>query len=242
MSLRRHLPATLRTELQALRRQLRDRRSGLRQRFVNVSGPTGAWPERLVVEQAIRPSALVTAKLHNLRRAAAVLNDRLIPPGALLSLGHLIGPPTARRGYQAGRMLAEGKVVAEEGGGLCQLSGVIYLLGLQAGLRVEERHPHSLDLYTETTRFCELGSDATLVWAYKDLRLENTHAHPVAFRFQIAEDRLRGALCAPESVVPHEVVFVREDLADGSRRVRTVVDGVERHEDRYVPLDPEGGG
>jgi len=58
------------------------------------------------------------------------------------------------------------------GGGLCQLSGIIYHAVLEAGLEILERHPHSLDIYTATTRYTPLGSDAAVVYGHKDLRFK----------------------------------------------------------------------
>jgi vancomycin resistance protein VanW len=44
------------------------------------------------------------------------------------------------------------------GGGLCQLSGIVYEAGLRAGLDPAERHPHSRDLYARRTASRRWGS------------------------------------------------------------------------------------
>jgi vancomycin resistance protein VanW len=171
------------------------------------------------------PGPFAAGKLHNLELAARTLNDLVVSPGRVLSLGHVLGDPTLRRGYREGRMVTASGVVSEAGGGLCQLSGMVYLLSLKVGLRVLERHAHSVDLYDDHTRFCPLGADATLVYGYRDLRVENTLPVPIAFRFRAVDAALVGSLCAPRPLAVLDVRFRRTDLADGTRDVETWVEG-----------------
>jgi vancomycin resistance protein VanW len=49
--------------------------------------------------------------------------------------------PTSARGFLPGRSLLAGELRPDYGGGLCQLSGLIYNVSLMAGLEVLERHP-----------------------------------------------------------------------------------------------------
>jgi vancomycin resistance protein VanW len=106
-----------------------------------------------------------------------------------------------------GRTLVQGKLQAEVGGGLCQLSGLVYYLALQGGLKVLERYPHSVDIYTDETRFTPLGSDATVVYGYKDLRVVNSLSQPICFNVRVEADRVVGELWATQPIVPYEVMF-----------------------------------
>jgi len=138
--------------------------------------------------------------VHNLRLATDRVEDILIPPGGIFSFWHVIGSPSARRGYQQGRNIINGRLQADYGGGLCQLAGLLYHLGLQAGLTIVERHPHSLDIYEDHERYSPLGADATVVYGYKDLRLQNPYPHSLWFRFQLAENQLQGKLWAEQEI------------------------------------------
>jgi len=93
------------------------------------------------------------------------------------------------------------------GGGLCQLSGLLYHLALTGGIGIVERHPHSTDLYTDATRYTPLGADATTAYGYKDLRFKNTLDIPFCFRVRIEGDKLIGSLSAPESLREYELRF-----------------------------------
>ena len=90
---------------------------------------------------------------------------------------------------------------------MCQLSGLLYHLALTAGLNVVERYPHSVDLYTEETRYTPLGADATTAYGYKDLRLLNNLKIPVCFRIKIEGNQLIGSICAAESLNEYELKF-----------------------------------
>ena len=95
----------------------------------------------------------------------------------------------------------------EVGGGLCQVSGLIYFLALHGGMNILERHAHSLDIYTEEERFTPLGSDATVVFGYKDLRFMNPYDFPVSLNFLIPETVLTGELIASSHLEPLSIKF-----------------------------------
>ncbi|MCP3145264.1 VanW family protein [Pyxidicoccus xibeiensis] len=214
--LRPLVPVPVRVRVALTRRALRDVRSGARWSMVGVGSAAAveAWPERVSVSQSLGRSSYLEGKRHNLALAIRRLQDVRVPPGRLFSFWRLVGSPSRRRGFVDGRNLVGGALMASEGGGLCQLSGLIHLMALRAGLQVVERHPHSVDLYTEETRFAPLGSDATVVYGYKDLRLRNVLPFPVALRFHLEEDRLTGSLHAPAPVETFDVEFVTRDAPD----------------------------
>jgi vancomycin resistance protein VanW len=104
----------------------------------------------------------VEAKIHNITLAIKGMNNLVIPPGTIFSFWHIVGRPTRVRGYLPGRSLVGGQLGPDFGGGLCQLSGLIYCTSLVAGLQILERHPHSRDIYDDQTRYAPLGADAAV--------------------------------------------------------------------------------
>lgn len=167
------------------------------------------------IEQPIKQSPLWEGKLANLRRGVAVLDGVLIAPGELFSFWHWIGQPTGARGFAVGRTIRDDTATGDLGGGLCQLSGIVYELGLRGGLHIAERHPHSRDLYqSEGERFTPLGLDATVVWPWKDLRLENRLGVPVVLRLAVEGMELRAWLNAEGEVPEQSIRIDRTDHAD----------------------------
>ncbi len=209
------------------RRWLADWISGRRNRFACARHPAEGTPHDLPVRfglsQPILPSEGVEAKLHNIRLALKTLNSVRLPSGGLFSFWWLVGRPSAGRGFRAGRSLLGGRLALDYGGGLCQLSGIIYHTALLAGLRILERHPHSVDIYEDGARYTPLGADATVAFAFKDLRLENTLPAPVSFRFALAPGQLTSEFCSAAPVAPCEVSFVRIRESAHERVVETHV-------------------
>ncbi|PJZ45900.1 VanW family protein [Leptospira brenneri] len=149
------------------------------------------WNEETTLSLPIFDSPLKVGKLQNLRIAIANLNGRILFPGKIFSFWYELGNPTLAKGYTEGRVIRNGLVGSEIAGGLCQLSGIIYYLSLELGLEVLERFPHSRDLYTENTRFTPLGTDASVVYPTKDLRIQNSFPFPLLFEFDLTDTVLR---------------------------------------------------
>lgn len=233
------LPEEPRLVVALARRRLRDRLSGDHRRIGRCESQP-VQPTHLVVEiaQEIRNTAFTEGKLANIRRAAGQLDGLIIAPDSIFSFWAVLSRPTEAAGYRLGRSIRGGAVAGEIGGGLCQISGIAYELGLRAGLDPVERHPHSRDLYTESERFTPLGLDATVVWPYKDLRLANPFDMPVTLHFAVEGMRLRAALHAPVAIAPMTIEIERIDHPD-RRDVRVSRGGVTVSHDSYAaPVTP----
>ncbi len=144
-------------------------------------------PNQIRLTQELKPNS---AKVHNLELAASSISSVLIEPNRIFSFWKAVGRPTQQRGFVESRSIVGNEVRASVGGGLCQLSGLIYYLSLTAGLEIIERHNHSIDIYTEQTRFTPLGSDATVAYGYKDLKLKNNFSFPISFSFVIDKEEI----------------------------------------------------
>ncbi len=223
--LKRFIPGALRFRMRTTWIFIRDIFTGIRFRFArNSPGKISlgrAFPERITITQRINISEWAENKKHNLRLAVATFQDLPLDPGEVFAYWHYVGNPTERAGYKVGINIIASKLGFDVGGGLCQLSGLLYHLALTAGLEVIERHPHSVDLYTEETRYTPLGADATSAYGYKDLRLRNNRGFPICFRVRIEETELIGSLCSPENIEEHQLEFPLE-VRDGVEVVQTL--------------------
>lgn len=224
--LRRELPPPARMCVARIRRWLSDLASGDRLRFVVRAKPDIGpdWIARVSVRQKIFKTERSAGKVFNLRLASTYFDGLVCPPGALLSFWSILGAPSPERGFREGRAIRENQLAPEFGGGLCQLSGLLYELGLRAGLAVRERHPHSHDLYTEATRFTPLGLDATVVWGYKDLRLA-VGAHQIAFQVTVGGEWIEGRLLTRAPIALASLDVARRDAPTGSQVTVTRVTG-----------------
>ena len=220
--IRNYIPLTFRQELKRCLRYTADFRSG-----ISFDSNVGA----LVAEQAIKvvqpimQSAFYENKVINITRGASLLNQNLIAPNGYWSFWQRIHRPSSSNGFLLGRNLINGELLAHTGGGLCQLSSMVYHLALLAGLTIVERHSHSIDIYEEDQRFTPLGADATVVWGFKDLRLYNPYPFAVSLQFIVKNGELIGELHADTHLKQRLVQFECEPLENKRIKVNTFVDG-----------------
>lgn len=112
-------------------------------------------------------------KITNLALAAKRLNGVIIRPGEIFSYWKLIGKPSRHKGYKTGMILRNGIVSSGIGGGLCQMSNLIYWMTLHTPLTVIERHRHGYDVFPDSNRTLPFGSGATCFYPHGDLMILN---------------------------------------------------------------------
>lgn len=159
----------------------------------------------LTISQEIKPGLTFENKLHNIELASKRINRHVLKPNQILSFLKIIGNPN--QNFKKSRTLVNGKLKQENGGGMCQVSGIVYQMSLIAGLEILERHNHSVDIYTEETRFAPLGCDATIVYGYKDLRIKNNLPFPVKFEIKIVDNYLHATLFSVKAIEKKELAF-----------------------------------
>lgn len=180
------------------------------------------YSKEIVLRQQLFPNE---AKLRNLQIAIDAINSVDIYPNEIFSFWKVVGAPSVSRGFVKSRSLVAGKIEASIGGGLCQLSGMIYYLSLMAGLKVVERHNHSIDIYTDATRYTPLGSDATVAYGYKDLRIENTFQEPISFSFHLDRNSITIWLHFNDTIKKQQVDFKQHQVSSTTIEVETIVNG-----------------
>jgi len=212
--LRRIVPAPVKRQVKLIQRALSDLRSGTRGRFAQGDA-TQSLEHSLSLSQPILNATSEQSrinKIHNIKLAATSIAAIEIKPGEIFSFWRIAGAPTAKNGFKPGINIINGKVIEDTGGGLCQLSGIIYHLSLIGGLTVLERSNHSVDLYHDGERYTPLGADCAVFYGYKDLRLQNDYDHPIRFRFEMIDERLICYLESAKKIAARPISF--ETLQD----------------------------
>lgn len=163
----------------------------------------------LSMRQEIKANETFESKRTNFKIASKKINKVIIYPNEIFSFWHIIGNP--KKQFEKGRTIQNGKIKEDIGGGLCQVSGLVYYISLLAGLKIIERHNHSVDLYNDETRFCPLGTDATIVYGYKDLRILNSNSFPIKFEILVIENFIEIKLYSKEKIEEHQLNFKIEE-------------------------------
>lgn len=200
-AVKRAVGVTAGAAIRRLRREMqwRDRR-------VDFEVVHGAAPfEHVVAEHAtplMRRLAGVEERLQrnkavNLRIAAACLDGVVVGPGQRLSFWREVGKPTRRRGFLEGLVLQQGRLGTGVGGGLCQMSNLLFWMTLHTPLTVVERWRHSYDVFPDAGRTQPFGSGATVAWPLLDLQIENRTRVPYQLSLAVTDTHLVGTWTAP---------------------------------------------
>ncbi|WP_227765902.1 VanW family protein [Zhaonella formicivorans] len=107
-------------------------------------------------------------RTHNIILSAQKLDNHFIPPGSIFSFNEVVGPRTKEDGYKDALIIVENEFEPGLGGGVCQVSSTLYNAALKANLAIKERRRHSLPV-----NYVPPGLDATVVYGYIDLKLQN---------------------------------------------------------------------
>lgn len=136
-------------------------------------------------------------KITNLRIAASRINGRVIQPGERFSFWRHVGNPTAQRGFLEGLVLSQGKLTSGVGGGMCQMTNLLYWITLHTPLDVVERWRHSYDVFPDTKRNQPFGSGATCAYPSLDVQIVNNTNMPFRLRMELTESHLQGQWDSP---------------------------------------------
>ena len=146
-------------------------------------------------------------KIVNLRLAVAKLDGVVLHPGETFSYWRLIGKPSCAKGYQEGMVLFLGRIGSDVGGGLCQLSNLIFWMTLHTPLTVVERYRHSHDVFPDSNRTQPFGSGATCAYPHRDLMIRNDTDQDFQLCLQVGETLLEGCWRAMRTpTVRYEIV------------------------------------
>ncbi|MBN2663428.1 MAG: VanW family protein [Bacteroidales bacterium] len=208
--MKKYIPNRIKLNLKVLLRFLNDLIKGYLTKFASKNPNTTDFQYKVDLTQDFKPTSSRNNKIINIKLASQKINEIVINPTEIFSFWKTIGKPSKRKGFTKGRNLIQGELKVDYGGGLCQLSGMIYYAALLSNLEILERHNHTVDLYTDEERFAPLGSDATVVYGYKDLRIRNNYSFPVRFKLTVNKDNLHVALLSPEKINEVEILFETE--------------------------------
>lgn len=146
----------------------------------------------------------------NLAIACAALDGRVLRPGQLFSFWRLVQRPTAARGFLPGVVLSQGRVVSGVGGGLCQLTNLLYWMTLHTPLTVTERWRHSYDVFPDSGRSVPFASGATCAWPSLDLQIRNDTLDGYRLSVAVVDGELRGRWCADAAPTRRYRVYERD--------------------------------
>jgi vancomycin resistance protein YoaR len=118
-------------------------------------------------------------RIQNIQTASARFHGLLVPPGAVFSMGDVLGDVSLDAGYAEALIIFGGRTIKGVGGGVCQVSTTLFRTVFFGGYPVIERYPHAYRVgYYEQTPSGGYnpdlaGLDATVFVPVVDFRFQN---------------------------------------------------------------------
>lgn len=112
-------------------------------------------------------------KVFNLKLAAKTLDKLVIYPGETFSFWKAVRYADRDTPYKDGLVVADGKLQTLPGGGLCQMSNLLFWLFLHTPLTVAERHGHMVKDFPDPPSDAPIGVDAAISEGWLDLKVRN---------------------------------------------------------------------
>ena len=116
----------------------------------------------------------VQNRVSNINLAASKLDGIILYPGDELSYNQTIGQRTEEAGFLPAGAYADGEVVEEIGGGICQVSSTLYCAVVRSNLEIVQRSNHYFRV-----EYLPIGFDATVSWPGPDFVFRNNRDYPI---------------------------------------------------------------
>jgi len=112
-------------------------------------------------------------KIFNLKLASKQINHILIKPNETFSLYMRLKNADKKEKYKKGLISVRGEVEFVEGGGMCQLSNLLFQVFLNSPLTIIERHTHKMKEFPDPMKDSLKGIDSTIAEGWLDLKVRN---------------------------------------------------------------------
>lgn len=150
----------------------------------------------------------------NLRAAVRNLDGTVVMPGEQFALSTALGDITEANGYQEAPVIVDGRLVMGMGGGLSQISTVVFNTSWSSGVQLDAHTPHSYYI----PRY-PAGREATLALPGLDNLWTNDTDNPVVVRTWITGDTIHMEYLGERQYTVRTVDGERRNVTHGQTHV-----------------------
>lgn len=140
-------------------------------------------------------------KVFNLKLAAKTMDGLLINPGETFSFWKLVHYADKQIPYRDGLVVVNGKLTTSYGGGLCQISNLLFWLFLHTPLTIMERHGHSVKDFPDPKGDTLVGVDATVADGWFDLKIKNNTDSAYQIKISFDEEKMYGEIVTNQEIL-----------------------------------------
>lgn len=138
-------------------------------------------------------------KVFNLKLAATTLDRIVIEPNETFSFWKLVRYADKAIPYKDGLTVIDGKLTTAPGGGICQMSNLLFWMFLHTPLTIVERHGHNVKDFPEPPSDAPMGVDATVSEGWLDLKVKNETEMSFQIRITFDKDHIIGRLLTDQN-------------------------------------------
>ncbi|MTI68145.1 MAG: hypothetical protein FH753_16315 [Firmicutes bacterium] len=124
-------------------------------------------------------------RVSNIKLSSNFIDSNIILRGDVFSFNKATGPRDKEAGYKEAKVIINGELVPDVGGGVCQVSTTLYNAILLSGLEVVERHHHSIP-----STYVQKGRDATVAYNYLDFKFKNNLDYPIYIHSKVSSNSI----------------------------------------------------
>jgi len=153
------------------------------------------------------------ARTANLRAGVTNVNGTVVMPGEQFSLGAALGEISEEAGYAEAPVIVDGQLVMGLGGGLSQISTVVFNASWFAGVQLDAHTTHTFYI----PRY-PAGREATLAIPHIDNLWTNDTDTPVVVRSWISGDEIHMVFLGDRRYTVRTIDGERQNITEGERR------------------------
>ncbi|MGL4819961.1 MAG: glycopeptide resistance accessory protein VanW [Bacilli bacterium] len=156
-------------------------------------------------------------KVFNLKLAAQTLDGLLIQPNETFSFWQCVRHADKHTSFKEGLIVTNGNLTTTIGGGMCQMSNLLFFLLLHSPLQIEERSTHNVKRFPDPTPETLKGVDATVNEGWIDLKVSNPTDETFQIRIEFDEEHIYAKLLSSHSqtvrytITTENVIYYEKD-------------------------------
>jgi vancomycin resistance protein YoaR len=154
----------------------------------------------------------------NIRLGCSFMDGTVVAAGGVFSANQAIGRRTPDRGFEVAPVYSGNQVISGYGGGVCQIATTTYNTALEAGMKIIERHAHSLPVH-----YVPSGRDATIDYGSADLRFQNTSPGAIIVRAAVNGGNLTISILGRKAAAPAAQPPAAESAPPAAEVTRSMV-------------------
>lgn len=139
-------------------------------------------------------------KKYNLELAAKTVNGIMIYPHETFSFWKLVRYADKHESYKEGLVVINDELTTERGGGLCQLSNLLFWMFLHTPLTIIERHGHTIKKFPDPPGNAVIGVDAAVSEGWLDLKVRNDTESIFQINIAFGENNIIGQIFVNEDI------------------------------------------